>query len=154
MRHLNFFGYKFGESINSDSEGIIECSENKITCWGTNRDITPTKYDVQVGRNKDGNIFSLTARQSLVSPNSKKDCMFMAGRIANEFSKRYGIIFNKYEENSSFSTKLVWADVNIKSSVVKVSVSCEKSSITGVKNINYVLNMELANNNYAKFTGY
>lgn len=145
------FGYKFGEIITTRSEGINHCLDNKIICWGVNRDITPIKYNVRISVNKDKKIFQLTAFQPFYDPGGLEACLSTASRLAKTSTHQYKLDIEWHEDQIGLSPRFYWAGTNIRNPNVEFSVSCKKNSIAGLTETNYLLEVSSWNNKYVDF---
>lgn len=143
------FGYRFGEVINPDSDGITECLDNKVICWGINRDMAPVKYDVRIGINKDRRIFELAAIQSFKADEAE-GCLSTASRLAKLVTRRHKVSFDRQESPASQPIKVAWSGETLGQPVVNISISCKESSIPGLVATSYILDVSAWNDNYAK----
>lgn len=139
-------GYTLGEKIYPNSDGINQCAENNITCWGVNRDLSPASYNVQVNINSRREIFRIYATQAIENPNTLEQCLSRANKVVKGFTRAYGIEFNSNEWKDSMTTSFSWQNKNIEASPMKISVSCERNTIPGIPGANsvYVLGISIA----------
>ncbi|KXS51987.1 MAG: hypothetical protein AWU57_3630 [Marinobacter sp. T13-3] len=142
------FGYEFGEKIDNDSKGIIQCANNNITCWGNNRDLTPAKYNVQLNINKNKEIFRIFATQTINKEDSLEECLSRANGLQKKFSRIYGISFNSEEKKDTMRTSFTWQDVDIETSTVKLAISCERYSMPGMTDADYILGISVSNTDF------
>lgn len=139
-------GYKLGEKIHPNSDGIIDCADNNITCWGTNRDLTPTIYNVQLNINSNREIFRIYATQAIENPDTLEQCLTRAKKVVNGFTKTYGVEFDSEEWKDTITTRFSWLNKNIEESSMKISISCERISNPVMPAVNsvYVLGISIA----------
>ena len=139
-------GYKLGENIHPNSDGIIQCADNNITCWGTNRDLTPTIYNVQLNINSNREIFRIYATQAIENPDTLEKCLTRAKKVVNGFARTYGVEFDSKEWKDTITASFSWQNRNMEESPMKISISCERNSIPSMPAVNsvYVLGISIA----------
>ncbi|MGE0190397.1 MAG: hypothetical protein AB7Q04_14100 [Steroidobacteraceae bacterium] len=139
-------GYTLGEKIYPNSDGINQCAENNMTCWGVNRDLSPASYNVQVNINSRREIFRIYATQAIENPNTLEQCLSRANRVVKGFKRTYGVEFDSKEWNDTMTTSFSWQNKNIEASPMKISISCKRISIPGMPAVNsvYVLGVSIA----------
>lgn len=141
-------GYKLGEKIYPNSDGIFQCSDNNITCWGTSRDLTPTSYNVQLNINGNREIYRIYATQAIKKPNSLEQCLSKASELVNIFTREYGVEFKRKEFESTTMIEFSWNDRGIDVFPIKISVSCYRFlTPAGMPEVSssYVLGISIAN---------
>jgi|GEM_PF-2570899 hypothetical protein len=141
------FGYQFGETVVSTSDGILSCSDNGVTCWGINRDISPAQYNVQININRNRKIFRLVATEAIESSNSKDKCIERAKSVVRSLSSKYGVTFNQSESEHPYGYTFSWSSED--NNRTSVSVSCELRSYALMETKNYILAIYLENSRYA-----
>ncbi|ROQ20539.1 hypothetical protein EDC38_1146 [Marinimicrobium koreense] len=141
------FGYQFGEIISSTSDRILSCSDNDATCWGTNRDISPSAYNVQININDNREVFRLVATETIESRDSEAGCIERAENVVRSLTSNYDESFRRSDSEHPYGYTFLWS--NEDSDRTLISISCELRSYPLLENEYYMLAIYLTDHKYA-----